>query len=556
MSEPGKCPECGCEIPANMPSGLCPQCLLKAGLPSQAQSKVGPDTEASPKTGPGNFVAPTPEQLAAIIPQIEILELLAKGGMGAVYKGRQRTLDRLVAVKILPPDIGHDVAFADRFAREARALAKLSHPNIVGVHDFGQANGLFYFVMEYVDGANLRHLLRERKFTPKDALAIVPQMCDALQFAHDEGVVHRDIKPENILIDKKGRVKIADFGLAKLLGQDAPIDNLTATHQVMGTIKYMAPEQMEGAKDIDHRADIYSLGVVFYELLTGELPLGRFAAPSKKVQIDVRLDEIVLRALEKEPSHRYQHASEVKTEVESVIGSPRQSTARPTSEAAANADVRPNAAKDDNPFLRWLHRLTADEGGYARWVGAPLLGFLGFCLFVATMAFFLADHHDRMEKVLMGFFCLSPVLVSLFLAFLSALWLVRRQIGVPEPPPTGPWTPEQVAENLRQCAGMMKATGIVTFIGWIVLTPFVNGISMPVLWAMFAGAIISVGAVALARQRDPGHAAPILAMVPFSPAVVLGLPVGLRVLRILARPEVQAYLEEKARERLAAKKPA
>ena len=173
--------------------------------------------------------------------------------------------------------------------------------------------------MEYVHGVNLRQAMQSGGMNPKEALAIVPQICDALQFAHDEGIVHRDIKPENILIDKRGRVKIADFGLAKLLGQEAADQHLTGTQQVMGTLRYMAPEQMEGSKSVDHRADIYSLGVVFYELLTGELPIGRFAPPSKKVQIDVRLDEVVLRALEKEPEQRYQHASEVKTDVQSIL---------------------------------------------------------------------------------------------------------------------------------------------------------------------------------------------------------------------------------------------
>ena len=152
----------------------------------------------------------------------------------------------------------------------------------------------------------------------EQALAIVPQICEALQYAHDEGIVHRDIKPENILLDKRGRVKIADFGLAKLLGHESVDAALTGTQQVMGTLRYMAPEQMRGARQVDHRADIYSLGVVFYELLTGELPIGRFAPPSKKVQIDVRLDEIVLRALEAEPEQRYQHASDVKTAIESM----------------------------------------------------------------------------------------------------------------------------------------------------------------------------------------------------------------------------------------------
>ena len=177
---------------------------------------------------------------------------------------------------------------------------------------------LYYFLMEYVDGVNLRQLMQAGELTPQQALAIVPQICEALQFAHDEGVVHRDIKPENILLDKRGRVKIADFGLAKLAAGSPEEFTLTGTHQVMGTLRYMAPEQMEGSHAVDHRADIYSLGVVFYEMLTGELPLGRFEPPSKKVEIDVRLDEVVLRALEREPERRYQHASEVKTDVESI----------------------------------------------------------------------------------------------------------------------------------------------------------------------------------------------------------------------------------------------
>ena len=249
--------------------------------------------------------------------------------MGAVYKARQRGLDRLVALKILPPQGASDPAFTERFSREARALAKLNHPNIVTVHDFGEivtdhgsgeTGGLYFFIMEYVDGANLRQLLQAKNLTPAEAMKIVPPICEALQYAHDEGIVHRDIKPENILVDKKGRVKIADFGLAKLLGRKAEMYTLTGPWQVMGTPHYMAPEQMERPLAVDHRADIYSLGVVLYEMLTGELPLGRFLPPSQKVQIDVRLDEIVLKTLEKEPERRYQHVSEVKTQVESIYG--------------------------------------------------------------------------------------------------------------------------------------------------------------------------------------------------------------------------------------------
>ncbi|HEY5909978.1 MAG TPA: protein kinase, partial [Verrucomicrobiae bacterium] len=220
-------------------------------------------------------------------------------------------------LKILPLDTAGDPGFAERFTREARALAKLSHPNIVALYDFGRVDGLHYFIMEYVDGLNLRQLETAGKLSPQEALRIVPQVCEALQFAHEAGIVHRDVKPENILLDQKGRVKIADFGIAKILGGGQVRQTLTQ-NQVLGTPHYMAPEQVEHPHQVDRRADIYSLGVVFYEMLTGELPLGKFALPSRKVQVDVRLDEVVLHALEKEPDRRYQQASEVKTDVELI----------------------------------------------------------------------------------------------------------------------------------------------------------------------------------------------------------------------------------------------
>jgi predicted Ser/Thr protein kinase len=540
MSETNHCPECGCELPANALSGLCPQCLLKAALEQQSQIKTGADAEAAAQSPGNGFTPPTPEELAGVIPQIEILELLAKGGMGAVYKGRQRSLDRLVAVKILPPGIGGDCAFAERFAREARALGKLNHPNIVAVHDSGEANGLFYFVMEYVDGVNLRHLLNEKSFTPKEALAIVPQLCDALQFAHDEGIVHRDVKPENILIDKKGRVKIADFGLAKLVGQDHVDDNLTKAHQVMGTIRYMAPEQMEGAKDIDHRADIYSLGVVFYELLTGELPLGRFAPPSKMVQIDVRLDEIVLRALEKEPKHRYQHAGDVKTEVESVTRTPRASPvpAKPSADdpvgVAKAAEIR---------FFTYIRGLGADldeiDRPYARWVGFPLLGFAGFWVFEAAVTTLTAPGPYLGELFLMGF-------VSVCVAFLAlnVIWLLRRASGTVTAPPAAPWTSQQTGTHLHRAARLLKITSILTIVGSLALPSFVEWPALLYFLVALSGAFIYVGARRLAKNRDPGSLSLVLAMAPLSPAVVLGLPVALQILRLLARSEVRAFFEK------------
>jgi serine/threonine protein kinase len=221
---------------------------------------------------------------------------------------------------VLPPESGSDPAFAERFGREARTLARLNHPHIVAVHDFGEAGGLYYLVMEYVDGPNLRAVLQSGRLTPEQALAVVPQVCEALQYAHEEGVVHRDVKPENILLDKRGRVRIADFGLAKLLNRPRAEFTLTGSRQVMGTLDYMAPEQRHSPLTIDHRADIYSLGVVFYEMLTGALPLGRFAPPSQKALVDARLDEAVFRALEMDPERRYQRVSDFQTALEAVAG--------------------------------------------------------------------------------------------------------------------------------------------------------------------------------------------------------------------------------------------
>jgi serine/threonine-protein kinase len=268
------------------------------------------------------FEPPSIEQISERFPALEVIELLGAGGMGAVYKARQKGLDRFVALKILPEEFGHDVKFALRFTREARTLAKLNHPNIVSVFEFGNVEDVYYFLMEFVDGSTLRDVVATGQLSPEHALAIVPHLCDALQYAHDQGFVHWDIKPENILMAKDGSVKIADFGLSRIVGKDKQLTNLTQTHQVLGTPRYMAPEQFAGSHNVDHRADIYSLGVVFYEMLTGELPIGRFEVPSQKVQIDVRLDEVVLRTLESEPKRRYQAASEIRTDLDSIAARP------------------------------------------------------------------------------------------------------------------------------------------------------------------------------------------------------------------------------------------
>jgi tRNA A-37 threonylcarbamoyl transferase component Bud32 len=304
----GNCPTCGGAIPAGSPHGLCPRCLMKGVMQSANATRPRNTRPIEP---------PLPAEVNEFFPHLEVLELVGAGGMGAVYKARQPNLDRVVALKIVQSPTGDDdPVFAERFAREARAMAKLDHPNIVTIHESGEAGGLPYMLMEYVDGITLREAMADKVLTTAEALAVIPQICDALDYAHRNGVVHRDIKPENILIDQTGRVKIADFGLAKLA--DASGISLTHTRQAMGTPHYMAPEQWEKPTAVDHRADIYALGVVLYELLTGELPLGRFDLPSAKGKGNARMDQVVLRALAKEPGQRYQHASDLKNELSRI----------------------------------------------------------------------------------------------------------------------------------------------------------------------------------------------------------------------------------------------
>ncbi len=470
MVQSSHCDQCGAEVPGDAPQGLCPNCVLAAGFPTDGGSLGGMESAFS-ATMDAKFVPPQPEELAPHFPDLEIIELLGRGGMGVVYKARQKRLDRLVALKILAPKIAQDPAFAERFAREARALAMLSHANIVAVHDFGQTSfplklstagtdsaeqdadaadrpsddaddastssdgggecPLYYFVMEYVDGVNLRRLLDTGKIAPQQALEIVPQICTALQFAHDAGVVHRDIKPENILLDKRGQVKIADFGIAKLMGSEAtettepgsakpPSDeepvsatsNLTAAGQVIGTPQYMAPEQIDNPQEVDHRADIYSLGVVFYQMLTGELPTGKFAPPSKKVQIDVRLDEVVLRAMEKEPERRYQQVSQIKTGVEEIVATPM----RDVSDDQSDTQNRPKRWQDITKNPEWCAKFAA------AWVAFAVM-------FIAPQV--MLGHPPRQIGTLgslLWLFCLTAPIGVPLIGIIS-LWKIRRTAG-------------------------------------------------------------------------------------------------------------------------------
>ncbi|MGB8168248.1 MAG: bifunctional serine/threonine-protein kinase/formylglycine-generating enzyme family protein [Chthoniobacteraceae bacterium] len=266
----------------------------------------------------GEGVAWTPAEpsaIASLFPGFEVQALIGRGGMGAVYRARQKSLDRLVAIKLLPFELGVQEDFAERFRREATALARLTHPHIVAVHDFGQADdGHFFIVMEYVDGTDLARRLQAGKLPPAEALAVVRQVCAALEFAHARGVVHRDIKPGNILLDATGCVKVTDFGIARLAGEE-PCAPLTSSGVLLGTPDYVAPEQTQPAAVVDHRADIFSVGVMLYELLTGQLPRGVFR-PLAQLAPDARaFDRVVTRALQSDPVARYAAVRELSADL-------------------------------------------------------------------------------------------------------------------------------------------------------------------------------------------------------------------------------------------------
>jgi hypothetical protein len=343
--------------------------------------------------------------------------------MGVVYKARHARLDRLVAIKILPAEVSDEPAFAERFAREARALARLNHPHIVSIYDFGQAGAQSYFIMEYVEGANLRQRLRAGRLQPQEALQIIARICDALEYAHEEGIVHRDIKPENILLDKKGRVKIADFGLVKLLAHKTAQYTLTGPWQVVGTPHYMAPEQMDNVPILDHRADIYSLGVMLYEMLTGQLPLGRFPPPSHKAPVDGQFDEVVLRALEREPEQRYQRVSEMKAALAVLLAKDTSWSERPRAlvkDTQSPAPGMPQEATTEPYFDAGsaigaldLHAIRQR----VRWPAIALM--ISGCLSLLEVIF-LAANSTKGNKDLM-FYCAVGTFLAILVTFAGSL---------------------------------------------------------------------------------------------------------------------------------------
>lgn len=274
---------------------------------------------------------PSPGELQAMLPQYEISDIIGRGGMGAVYKGRQTKLNRTVAIKLLPETFtqGEDeLNFAKRFEQEAQAMANLDHPAIISIYDFGEtASGQLYFVMEFVDGMDVFQYIHKHggKLLQESALTITAHVLDALDYAHSHGIVHRDIKPANVLLNHEGRVKIADFGLAKKFGDAATVSTpaLTLANVAVGTPDFVAPEALDSDQTPDQRADLYAVGVMLYQMLTGKLPRGNFQEPSElDAEIDERLDAIVSKAMEANPDHRYQSAAAVRADLDMVLSQP------------------------------------------------------------------------------------------------------------------------------------------------------------------------------------------------------------------------------------------
>jgi serine/threonine protein kinase len=294
------------------------------------------------------FEAPKSEEVAALFPNYDVYGLIACGGMGAVYHARQRSLDRDVAIKILPREFSQNKEFSISFEAEAKAMAKLNHPNLIGVYDFGDVSGLLYIVMEYVSGSSLYAMSHGRAFHQEDALKMVIDICRGLAHAHQYGVLHRDIKPSNILLDANANPKIGDFGLASALGKQ-----VEEGEQIFGTPGYTAPEVIDPPHVFDHRADIFSVGVLLHELLTGITPNGVEPLAALPHTIHPRLRGAIQRATQPNPAARHDSAEELAAELEKIAAIPHN----PLLAAAVNPRaVRPMSRPMSRPVARTMTR--------------------------------------------------------------------------------------------------------------------------------------------------------------------------------------------------------
>jgi serine/threonine protein kinase len=269
-------------------------------------------SEEAPHHHPPPFDVPSVEEMNAILPQYAFEKLAAYGGMGAVFRGRQRSLDRLVAIKILPPEFGAEPEFAERFKSEARAMAKLNHTNVVGVYDFGiTTGGHLYLVMEWIEGPTLHELIHKGSIPVRKVAHLGMQLCDALAYAHSHKILHRDIKPGNIMINQDDQVKVADFGLAR------PITG-EAEENPFGTPDYAAPEIM-ARQSVDQRADIFAAGVVVYEMLTGRVLKSPRRSVTEYAPVSKRWDDLIDQATHADPAKRIQDALELRARISQVI---------------------------------------------------------------------------------------------------------------------------------------------------------------------------------------------------------------------------------------------
>lgn len=344
------CPRCGTENPAG--ASKCARCGISLAVGEEAETFAGivavpigaagaaPARAPEPQTrsmadavtaGSWEDVAPGVSANVNFGPRYNVQRILGEGGMGAVYKAYDTELDREVALKLIRPGLAMDPNIAQRFKQELLLASKISHKNILRIHDLGEAAGTKFISMAYVEGHDLYHLLGDVGKLPVDrAIKIAKQLCSALDAAHSEGVVHRDFKPQNILLDKNDQVYVSDFGLAKSLESDT---GLSRTGEYLGTPRYMAPEQVEG-RGIDHRVDIYALGLVMYEMLTGDLPFHAdttiqlmykrvHEAPQSPKTLNPDLPEwlvrVVMKCLERDPDKRYQNASDVLTDLQNSM---------------------------------------------------------------------------------------------------------------------------------------------------------------------------------------------------------------------------------------------
>jgi serine/threonine protein kinase/outer membrane protein assembly factor BamD (BamD/ComL family) len=263
---------------------------------------------------------PPEQDIPRQIGPYEIVAAIGEGGMGRVYKAVEPSSNRIVAVKVLPPEFLKDEVLLERFHREALALTLVKHPNVVQILAKDRDGELLYFAMEYVPGTSLAAVLRRRRLSLPEALAVFKGICAGLEAAHQQNVIHRDLNPRNVLVsDDLSRVKLADFGISRVESRSREAGTLATVEFSMGTLHYVAPEQTDDMAAVDHRADIYSAGVVLYEMLTGRVPLGRFNLPSQRnSEVPHDLDPVVLKCLASEPSKRYATVGQLRARLQAV----------------------------------------------------------------------------------------------------------------------------------------------------------------------------------------------------------------------------------------------